>query len=114
MSRNGARDLVDRAAVDIFQPEPVICGGISETLFIAELARLNAISAVPHTSGSALGIASAVQAMAALADPTRLPLHDLPLLEVGTDPTRGERTCSRRRSGCATAGSTSRPGRAWA
>jgi D-galactarolactone cycloisomerase len=85
MSRNGARDLIDRAAVDIFQPEPVICGGISETLFYAELARLNAISAVPHTSGSALGIASAIQAMAALADPTRLPLHDLPILEVGTD-----------------------------
>ena len=85
MSRNGARDLIDRAAVDIFQPEPVICGGISETIFYAELARLNAISAVPHTSGSALGIASAVQAMAALSNPTALPLHDMPLLEIGTD-----------------------------
>jgi L-alanine-DL-glutamate epimerase-like enolase superfamily enzyme len=71
--------------VDIVQPEPVICGGISETIFYAEMARLNAITAVPHTSGSALGIASAVQAMAALSNPTALPLHDLPLLEIGTD-----------------------------
>ena len=33
MSRNAARDFVDNRKADIFQPEPVICGGISETLF---------------------------------------------------------------------------------
>jgi D-galactarolactone cycloisomerase len=86
MSRNAARDIVDRAAVDIYQPEPVICGGISEALFIAGLARLNAISCVPHTSGGAIGLSAALQVTAALPDPTRLPLHDLPLLEVGSDP----------------------------
>ncbi len=53
MSRNQARSLIDRSAVDIFQPEPVICGGISETLFYAQLARLNAIGCFPHTSGGA-------------------------------------------------------------
>ncbi|MEO6207732.1 MAG: enolase C-terminal domain-like protein, partial [Candidatus Limnocylindrales bacterium] len=42
MSRNAARDFVDNQKADIFQPEPVICGGISETLFYAGLARLNA------------------------------------------------------------------------
>ena len=63
----------------------MICGGIGEAIFIADLARLNAISAAPHTSGSAIGIAAAIQAIAALPDPTRLPLHDLPLLEFGAD-----------------------------
>lgn len=86
MSRGAAASLVDRGGVDIYQPEPVICGGIGEAIFIAELARLNAIAAAPHTSGSAIGIAAAIQAIACLRDPTRLPLHGLPLLEVGTDP----------------------------
>jgi len=86
MSRGAARDLIDRAGVDIIQPDPVICGGISETLFIADLARLNAITCAPHTSGSAIGIAAAIQVIAALPDPTRLPLHDVPILEYGVDP----------------------------
>jgi len=86
MSRNAARSLIDRSAVDIFQPEPVICGGISETLFYGELARLNAIGCIPHTSGGAIGIAAAIQVIAALPDPTRLQLHGLPLLEIGSDP----------------------------
>lgn len=86
MSRNAARDFIDNQKADIFQPEPVICGGISEALFYAGLARLNAISCVPHTSGGAIGIASALQVIAALPDPTRLPLHDLPMLETGSDP----------------------------
>jgi D-galactarolactone cycloisomerase len=86
MSRNAARDFVDNRKADIFQPEPVIIGGISEALFAADLARLNAMLCVPHTSGGAIGIAAALQVIAALPDPTRLPLHDLPMLETGSDP----------------------------
>lgn len=86
MSRGAAIDLIDRGGVDIYQPEPVICGGIGETIFIAEMARLNAMAAAPHTSGSGIGIAAAIQAIACLHDPTRLPLHGMPLLEIGTDP----------------------------
>jgi D-galactarolactone cycloisomerase len=86
MSRTAAREFVDNRKADIFQPEPVICGGIGETLFMAGLARLNAMATVPHTSGGAIGIAAALQAIAALPDPTRLPLHDLPMLETGSDP----------------------------
>ena len=58
MSRGAAISLIDRGGVDIYQPEPVICGGIGEAIFIAELARLNAMAAAPHTSGSAIGIAA--------------------------------------------------------
>ena len=86
MGRNEARDFVDNHKADIYQPDPVICGGISEVLFYAALGRLNAMSCVPHTSGGAIGIAASLQAIAALPDPTRLPLHDLPFLEVGSDP----------------------------
>jgi D-galactarolactone cycloisomerase len=86
MSRNAARDFVDNRKADIYQPEPVICGGINEALFIAGLARLNAMLCVPHTSGGAIGIAAALQVIAAMPDPTRLPLHDLPMLETGSDP----------------------------
>jgi D-galactarolactone cycloisomerase len=86
MSRNAARDFVDNRKADIYQPEPVICGGVNEALFIAGLARLNAMLCVPHTSGGAIGIAAALQVIAAMPDPTRLPLHDLPMLETGSDP----------------------------
>jgi D-galactarolactone cycloisomerase len=86
MSRNAARDFVDNRKADIYQPEPVICGGIDEALWIAKLARLNGMSAMPHTSGGAIGIASALQVIAAMPDPTRLELHDVPMLETGSDP----------------------------
>ena len=86
MSRNAARDFVDNRKADIYQPEPVICGGINETLFIAKLARLNGMSSMPHTSGGAIGIASALQVIAAMPDPTRLELFDVPMLETGSDP----------------------------
>lgn len=86
MSRNAARDFVDNRKADIFQPEPVICGGISEALFIARLARLNGMQCVPHTSGGAIGIAAALQVIAAMPDPTRIETFDVPLLETGSDP----------------------------
>jgi D-galactarolactone cycloisomerase len=86
MSRNAARDFVDNRKADIFQPEPVICGGINEALFIARLARLNGMSAMPHTSGGAIGIASALQVIAAMPNPTRIETFDLPMLETGSDP----------------------------
>jgi D-galactarolactone cycloisomerase len=86
MSRNAARDFVDNRKADIFQPEPVICGGISEALFIANLARLNGMQCMPHTSGGAIGIAAALQVLAAMPDPTRIETFDVPMLETGSDP----------------------------
>jgi D-galactarolactone cycloisomerase len=86
MSRNAARELIDRSALDIYQPDPVIIGGIGELLFNAKLARLNAITTIPHTTQGGIGTAAAIQAIAALPNPTRLPGGDLPLLEFGTAP----------------------------
>src|SRR5436190_13617580 len=39
-SRAMAFDLLSRRGVDIIQPDPLICGGIGETIFIGALARL--------------------------------------------------------------------------
>jgi D-galactarolactone cycloisomerase len=83
LSRAALREQLARGAFDILQPDPVICGGIGEALFYAGVARLDAVSCVPHTSGGAIGIAAALQLIALLPDPTRNPLADPPLLEVG-------------------------------
>jgi D-galactarolactone cycloisomerase len=84
-SRAEALAFMARAPVDIVQPEPVICGGVGETLWIAELADLHAITAMPHTSNSAVGIAAALQVLATLPNPTRSPSAAEPFLEYGVD-----------------------------
>lgn len=83
--RSEAIELLARRAVDVVQPEPVICGGIAETLWIAELAAVHSIAAMPHTSNNALGIAAGLQILACLPDPTRSPASDQLFLEYGVD-----------------------------
>jgi D-galactarolactone cycloisomerase len=85
-SRHAALELIARGGVDIVQPEPVIIGGIGETVFVGELARLHGIGCVPHTSGSIIGIAAALHAIATIPDQSGAPSTDTPFLEVGTDP----------------------------
>src|SRR5439155_70939 len=84
LSRAAIAEQLARGCFDIVQPDAVICGGIGEALFYAELARLHAVAAVPHTSGGALGIAAGLQLIGLLPDPTPLPTNDPPILEVGT------------------------------
>jgi D-galactarolactone cycloisomerase len=83
--RSAAIDLLACGGVDIIQPEPVICGGIAETLWIAELAAVQSIPAMPHTSNNAIGIAAGVQVLACLPDPNRSPASDELYLEYGVD-----------------------------
>jgi D-galactarolactone cycloisomerase len=85
LSRPAAVDLLGRRAIDIVQPEPVICGGIEDTLWIADLAATHTIPAMPHTSNNAVGIAAGLQVLACLPNPTRSPASDELLLEVGVD-----------------------------
>ena len=84
-SRADALEFLARAPVDIVQPEPVICGGVGETLWIADLAELHAITAMPHTSNNAIGIAAALQVLAVIRNPTRSPSSPEPFLEFGVD-----------------------------
>lgn len=83
--RAQALDLLRRRGVDIFQPEPVICGGIGEAVFMAELARVHGISTLPHTSGGGIGLAAALQVLATVADQSTSPSTWGPYLELGTE-----------------------------
>jgi len=85
MSRAAAKELLGRGGLGIIQPEPVICGGIGEVLFMAGLAALDGVPCVPHTSNGAIGIAAAMSAIACLPPVTRSPVETLPLLEIGLD-----------------------------
>jgi L-alanine-DL-glutamate epimerase-like enolase superfamily enzyme len=42
------RDLIEARAVDILQPDPAVCGGITEALCIAALASVHNLRFVPH------------------------------------------------------------------
>jgi D-galactarolactone cycloisomerase len=85
MTRSDAELLFARHAVDIVQPDPVICGGVGEVVWLSELATLHGITTTPHTSNSAIGIAAALQAIACMPDRTRSPATSEPLLEYGVD-----------------------------
>ena len=50
-SRASAKELIDRRAMDIIQPDVSLCGGIGEALFIAETAALSGIQLSPTLLG---------------------------------------------------------------
>jgi len=85
LSRVDALRLLSRGAVDVIQPDPVICGGVGDSIAIADLAGLHGATTVPHASNNALGIAASLQIVATLADATRSPSVPDPLLEYGID-----------------------------
>jgi D-galactarolactone cycloisomerase len=67
------------------QPDPVICGGVGEALFISEMAGAHGVMAVPHTSNSAIGITAGIHVAACTPNPTRA-FHGLePVVEFGID-----------------------------
>jgi len=73
--------LLERGAVDIVQPDAAICGGITETLFVADLAALSAVQCIPHCWGGAVMAAATTHIVALLPDPSRLPGFEAPMLE---------------------------------
>jgi len=58
------RDLADLRAVDIFQPDLAICGGITEGMRIAALAEAYQLGLAPHMWGGALMFAAGLQVCA--------------------------------------------------
>ncbi len=58
-----------------------ICGGIGETLFIGELARLSTVRCIPHCWAGALTLAATLHVNALLPDISRMPGNAQPLLE---------------------------------
>lgn len=55
------RELAEMRAVDVFQPDLAICGGITEALRIAALADAYQIELAPHMWGGALMFAAGLQ-----------------------------------------------------
>ena len=60
-TRFAFRDLALLNAVDIFQPDPAICGGITECMRIAALADAHQIRLAPHLWGGPLHFSSGLQ-----------------------------------------------------
>jgi L-alanine-DL-glutamate epimerase-like enolase superfamily enzyme len=80
-SRPAAFSLLERRGVDVIQPDPLICGGIGETVFIGALARQFGRVCVPHTSGSAIGVTAGLHALACLPDQSLRGKNELMYLE---------------------------------
>jgi D-galactarolactone cycloisomerase len=85
LGRKEALALLGRHAVDVIQPDPVICGGVGDAIAIADMASLHGVTTVPHASNNAIGIAASLQIVATLPDATRSPSVPDPLLEYGID-----------------------------
>lgn len=83
-SRAQTKELLDRRAVDILQPDVSLCGGIADFLFMAELASLYGIRCIPHNWNSAINAAASAHVAALLPEPTMMPGVDTPLLEYDT------------------------------
>ena len=80
-SRASAKELIDRRAMHILQPDISLCGGFGEVLFIAELAALAGIGCIPHCWGSAILIAATTHLVSLLPDPHWGFPTDTPMVE---------------------------------
>ena len=81
VTRGEVRNFLLRHAVDIIQPDVAMCGGIGESQFMADLARLYATLYIPHMWGGALMVAATLQTLAILPDSTKSPASEKPFLE---------------------------------
>jgi D-galactarolactone cycloisomerase len=80
-SRVAARDHIVKRSFDMIQPDVLLCGGIGEALFIAEMARLWSVQCLPHCWSGAIGIAATLQLLSLLPDATFGFSSDQPMLE---------------------------------
>jgi len=80
-SRVAARDHIVKRSFDMIQPDVLLCGGIGEALFIAEMARLWSVQCLPHCWSGVIGIAATLQLLSLLPDATFGFSSDQPMLE---------------------------------
>jgi L-alanine-DL-glutamate epimerase-like enolase superfamily enzyme len=64
-TRYAFRELIERRCVDIVQPDPGICGGLSEARHICSLASAHQLQAAPHLWGGAVLFAAGLHLAAA-------------------------------------------------
>jgi L-alanine-DL-glutamate epimerase-like enolase superfamily enzyme len=67
-TRWGFRELIERGHVDLVQPDVTRCGGVTEWLRIAELARERGVETVPHAWKSGVIKAASLQCNAVIPD----------------------------------------------
>ncbi|MFO1448851.1 MAG: mandelate racemase/muconate lactonizing enzyme family protein [Opitutaceae bacterium] len=79
--RQSFKELLDRQAVDIVQPDASLCGGIREVLFVAELAELHGVQCIPHSWSGAILNAATVHIVSLLPEPTLMPGVNPPMVE---------------------------------
>lgn len=65
-TRYAFKEIIEKRAMDIIQPDVCCAGGITETRKIAHIAEVFGISVIPHVWGSAVGLHAALHVMAAL------------------------------------------------
>ncbi|HVY43443.1 MAG TPA: mandelate racemase/muconate lactonizing enzyme family protein [Hyphomicrobiaceae bacterium] len=80
-TRWGFREILQRRAMDILQPDTCAAGGLSECKKIADMATAYGLRYLPHVWGTGVGLAAALQLLAVL--PHTPPRHTPrePLLE---------------------------------
>ena len=67
-TRFGFKILIDYCGLDIVQPDVTRCGGITETMRIAEYAGAKRINIIPHAWSSDICIAAALQVIASISN----------------------------------------------
>jgi D-galactarolactone cycloisomerase len=67
-TRWGFRNIVERKAMDIVQPDVCAAGGLSECMRIASLCTAHGVECIPHAWGSVIGLAATLQFLGALPD----------------------------------------------
>jgi len=65
-TRYAFKEIIEKRAMDIIQPDVCCAGGLTESRKIAYLAEACGISVIPHVWGSAVGLHAALHLMAAL------------------------------------------------
>jgi len=81
-TRWGFREVFQRRAIDIVQPDTCAAGGLSECKKIADMAAAFGIRYVPHVWGTGIGLAASLQLLAVLPHvPPRLTPRE-PMLEL--------------------------------
>ena len=71
-------DYFRKGAMNIAAPDFQVCGGLAEGKKICEMADLHHMTASPHNAASAIGIAAAVHACAAIPNLLALEFHAMP------------------------------------
>lgn len=91
-TKYGFRQILERRAMDIIQPDVCAAGGITECRKIAALAQAYSTPCVPHAWGTAIGLAATLQFLAALPEcpPCLVPMPPMLEYEPGSNPLRDD------------------------